>query len=88
MCLTDLETELTAEGNLRLIAGLTALYLVSVILRAYFPAKDAAIDTEHVEDPNGLMTVPMTVLAVVSVLLGLFAAPLMELFRAIGAGLM
>jgi len=71
-----------------LSALLTALYLVSVILRAYFPAKDAAIDTEHVEDPNGLMTVPMTVLAVVSVLLGLFAAPLMELFRAIGAGLM
>ena len=71
-----------------LSALLTALYLVSVILRAYFPAKDAAIDTGHVEDPNGLMTVPMTVLAVVSVLLGLFAAPLMELFRAIGAGLM
>ena len=89
-------TAAVTEGTLGVIGAaalivsalLTALYLVAVMLRAYFPANEATVDLTHVEDPNRLMTVPLIGLAIVSVLLGLCASPLMELFRAIGAGLM
>ena len=70
-------------------ALLTALYLMAVILRAYFPGKsfDPA-SVNGVEDPNGLMTVPLIVLSVASVLLGLCASPLIAALSDIAAGLL
>ena len=70
-------------------ALLTALYLMAVVLRAYFPAKgfDPA-SVKEVEDPNRLMTVPLLVLSAASVLLGLCASPLIAVFEQIAAGLL
>lgn len=76
-------------GGLIVSALLTALYLMAVVLRAYFPAKgfDPA-SVKEVEDPNRLMTVPLLVLSAASVLLGLCASPLIAVFEQIAAGLL
>ena len=69
-------------------ALLTALYLMAVVIRAYFPGKgyDPA-SVKEVEDPNRLMTVPLIILSAASVLLGLCASPLLAVFERIAAGL-
>ena len=84
-------TPLAYAGVAALIVSalLTALYLMAVILRAYFPAKGFSPDSvKEVEDPNRLMTVPLIVLSVASVLLGLCASPLIAVFEQIAAGLL
>lgn len=69
-------------------ALLTALYLMSIIIRAYFPGKNFdPASVKDVHDPNKLMTVPLIILSVVSILLGLCASPLMRVFTQIAGGL-
>ncbi len=70
-------------------ALLTALYLMAVVIRAYFPGKGFdPTSVKEVKDPNRLMTVPLIVLSVVSILLGLCASPLLAAFEKIAAGLL
>lgn len=70
-------------------ALLTALYLMAVVIRAYFPGKGFdPTSVKEVKDPNRLMTIPLIVLSVVSILLGLCASPLLAAFEKIAAGLL
>ena len=64
-----------------LSALLTALYVFSIIIRAYFPReKEYAEDYyHHVSDPNKYMTVPLIVLTVVSVIMGLFPDAMLDI---------
>ena len=69
-------------------ALLTALYLLSVVITAYFPKKDFRLEqVKDVADPNRLMTVPLTLLTAASVVLAVFPAPLINIFQQIAAGL-
>lgn len=70
-------------------ALLTALYLMSVVIRAYFPGKNFdPASVKDVHDPGRLMTVPLIILSIASVLLGLCASPLMRIFTQIAGGLL
>jgi multicomponent Na+:H+ antiporter subunit D len=63
-------------------ALLTAIYMFQVVVKAWFPSRDAAlIDPDTVREANSLMTVPMLLLAVACVLLGLFPQFLIDLIR-------
>lgn len=67
---------------------LTAMYLFSVVIKAYFPGPGFDVTSiEQVEDPNAYMKVPMILLCIVIVVLGMFSAPLVSYLEQIAAGL-
>ena len=66
-------------------ALLTAIYMLSVVVRAYFPK--AAVKAETVEDPGWKMCLPLLVCAGCTVILGLFSEPLIAFFRDIAFGI-
>ena len=66
-----------------LSALLTALYIFSIIIRAYFPReKEYPADYyHHVSDPNKYMTVPLVILAIISVIMGLMPDTLLGIMN-------
>ncbi|MBR6028985.1 MAG: proton-conducting membrane transporter [Clostridia bacterium] len=66
-------------------ALLTAGYLITISIKAFFPGEDAP-DLEKAE-PTPVMLVPMLILTALSVLLGLFPAGLIQFFSGIAAAL-
>ena len=74
-------------GALLISALLTAIYMLTIVIRAYFPAKDFEYDTiADVKDPNWMMLLPLAVFAVMIVGFGLCSAPVTELLTAVAAG--
>lgn len=69
-------------------ALLTAIYMFSVVVRAYLPKEgfDGA-SIEPVTDPTWKMGVPLVVCAAAVVLLGLFSGPLVKFFYEIASGI-
>ena len=71
---------------LLLSALLTAIYMMGVVSRAFFPSRrETAVET--VADPGWQMCLPLIFGAIVTVLLGMFSAPLVEFFRAVAGGI-
>lgn len=70
---------------LLLSALLTALYMLSIVRRAFFPAAGEP-QLEPYSDPSWQMCLPLLVCAAATVLLGLFSAPLIEFFRDVALG--
>lgn len=72
---------------LMLSALLTAIYMLSIVRRAFFPtAEGSGVDTPT--DPSWQMCLPLMSCAAVTVLLGLFSAPLIDFFRAVAQGIL
>lgn len=66
---------------------LTTLYLMTVIVRGYFPV--GQLDTEALEaihDPGRLMTVPLAVLTALGVVLALCSDPIIRFLQIVAAG--
>ena len=75
-------------GCLLLSALLTAIYLMTIVVRAYFPSRDFNMKKiADVEDPNWLMKLPVLVLSIAVIGFGIYAVPLMNFFAKIAAGL-
>lgn len=73
---------------LMISAILTAIYLFSIIIKAYFPGNDFDYDSiAKVEDPNYYMKAPLIILCVVMLIFGLFSEPLLTFFRSVATGL-
>jgi multicomponent Na+:H+ antiporter subunit D len=93
---TLLGTAAVSEGSLPALLGvaallisaiLTAAYLFTPVVRAFFPTKDFdEKNLEHVEDPNWYMKLPLIVLCIVMVLLGLFSSNLLSTLAEIAGG--
>jgi multisubunit Na+/H+ antiporter MnhB subunit len=69
-------------------ALLTAVYMLTVVVRAFFPSRET--DTAALRDiheAGGLMCVPMVILAFLCVLFGVWAMPLVQLTQNIATGL-
>lgn len=64
-------------------ALLTAGYLMSIVMKGFFPGKDFAYEKRESKEPNGLMTVPLVLLAIAVVGFGIMPAPLLELIGSI-----
>lgn len=74
-------------GALLVSAVLTAIYMMGMIVRAYFPKQDFDYDAiEGAADPNWMMLVPLFLFVAGIVVLGLYPTPLLELFGKIAAG--
>ena len=69
-------------------ALLTAIYMLSVVVRAFFPKADGEVAVPDAKDPSWQMCLPLVVCSLCVIGLGLFSTPLLEFFRGIvlGAG--
>jgi len=88
--IVDLETPMAyvGMGALLVSAVLTAVYLFSIVIRAYFPGKGFDITSnQQAEDPNWLMKGPLILLCIMCLVLGLFPGGLLRFFADIAAGL-
>ena len=68
-------------------ALLTAIYMLGVVSRAFFPSTESAV-RETVRDPGWQMCLPILVCAAVTVIMGLWAEPLIDFFRAVAWGVL
>ena len=70
---------------LLLSALLTAIYMLGVVVRAYFPKAETAAN--EAADPGWQMCLPLVVCAAAVVIFGLFSEPLIGFFRDIALGI-
>jgi len=70
---------------LLLSALLTAIYMLGVVSRAFFPNTGAAV--QKAGDPGWQMCLPMLVCAAATVILGIWSEPLVDFFRAVAQGI-
>lgn len=71
---------------LMISALLTAIYMLSIVVRAFFPGKDFDYGTiRDVEDPNWMMIVPLVIFVVIMFVFGLHSGPVMQLLQTIAA---
>lgn len=66
-------------------ALLTAIYMMSVVVRAFFPRKE--VETQSVGDPGWKMCLPLLLSGMSTVILGLASDPLVNFFRAVAQGI-
>ena len=75
-------------AGLLLSAFLTAIYILSVVVRAYFPKNQTELaELETVRDPSWRMCLPLVVCAVSVIVLGFCSEPLIDFFQAVALGL-
>lgn len=68
-------------------ALLTAIYMMSIVMRAFFPPNDFDKATiRNAKDPGWKMCLPIITCAVLTLLLGFFSAPLVQFFKAVAVG--
>jgi multicomponent Na+:H+ antiporter subunit D len=72
-------------GCLLVSALLTAIYMLGIVVRAFFPREGA--DQIEAGDPSWQMCLPLLVCSAGVVFLGLFSAPLIDFFRDIAMGI-
>lgn len=68
-------------------ALLTAIYMLSIVVRAFFPGKDfddSSIQDAH--DPNWKMLLPLFVFTVFIILFGVHSRPIVDFFYDVAAG--
>lgn len=69
-------------------ALLTAIYMLTIVVRAFFPGKDFDYSTlQDVKDPNWKMLVPLFVFTFFIILFGVYSQPLVDFFYDVAAGL-
>lgn len=74
---------------LLLSALLTAIYMLGMVVRAFFPGKDFDYDTvADAEDPGWKMLLPLFVFTVFIVLFGLRSQPLVNFFYDVAGGIL
>lgn len=75
-------------GALLISALLTTIYMMTMVIRGFFPNRDfdmAAIST--VKDPAWKMVLPLMVFTVATIAFGFFSGPLMQFLNGVAAGL-
>ena len=68
-------------------ALLTAIYMLSVVVRSYFPKAQAEMEADAVRDPSWRMCLPLLVCAFCVLALGFWSEPLIDFFQAIALGM-
>ncbi len=76
-------------GALLVSALLTAIYMLSIVVRAFFPPTEFdEAGTKEYRDPNWLMLTPLFVFAAAMLFFGLYSAPIVQFFTDISNGVM
>lgn len=72
---------------LLLSALLTAIYMLSIVIRAFFPNKEFDEDSiRDVKDPNWYMLLPLGFFALMIIVFGLNSAPIVQFFTEVANG--
>ena len=71
-------------GAILVSALLTAIYMMQMVLRAYFPVEEA---TGEKCDPSWQMLLPLVIFVTACVLMGVFNAPIIAFFEKVAGGL-
>ena len=70
-------------------ALLTAIYMLSISVRAFFPGRDFDYSTlRDVEDPNWMMILPLVVFVLIMFYFGLHSGPIVGVFEKIAAAML
>lgn len=67
-------------------ALLTAIYMLTIVVRAFFPGKDfdyASAAIRDVQDPNWMMLIPLSVFVLVVIVFGVYSGPVVDYLTAI-----
>ena len=76
-----------AVGVLLYSALMTAVYVLTVAVRAWFPDQGSVKGPgDEIRDPNWEMKLPLGIFAAAVLLWGLYSEPLMQILRAIAQG--
>ena len=76
-------------GCLLVSALLTAIYMMSIVIRAFFPAKDFDYETiSDAKDPGWMMILPLGIFAIAMLVFGLYSQPLVDFFTKISLGIL
>lgn len=74
-------------GVLLLSALLTAIYMLTIVVRAFFPQREISYAAlEGIHDPNWYMLVPLVVFSIVIIFFGVYSIPLVDFLTTIGKG--
>jgi multicomponent Na+:H+ antiporter subunit D len=75
-------------GALLVSALLTAIYMLTIVVRAYFPGRDFDYSElrDDIHDPDWRMLVPLGLFVVGMVVLGVHSGALVEFFASVGNG--
>ncbi len=69
-------------------ALLTAIYMMTICVRAFFPGKDFDYDTiREVKDPNWMMILPLVVFVVAMFVFGLHPQPVIRALESVAAAM-
>lgn len=69
-------------------ALLTAIYMMTISIRAFFPGKDFDYDTiSDVEDPNWMMILPLVIFVIAMFVFGLHPEPMIAALESIAAAM-
>ena len=76
-------------GGLLVSALLTAIYMLTIVIRAYFPGNDFDYATLHeeIQDPDWRMVLPLTLFVIAMVVFGVYSGPLVNFFTSVANGL-
>lgn len=76
-------------GGLLISALLTAIYMLTIVIRAYFPGNDFDYGTLHedIHDPDWRMILPLTLFVIAMVAFGVCSSPLVSFFTSVANGL-
>lgn len=68
-------------------ALLTAIYMLTIVVRAFFPGKDFDMEALlGVKDPNWKMLIPLFIFTIDMLIFGLWSAPMVRFFTDVAAG--
>ena len=74
-------------GALLVSALLTAIYMLSIVIRAFFPYKEKECSIpEETADPGWMMLVPLCIFAGAIIYFGLHSSPIVDFFTQIAGG--
>ena len=86
-----------ASGDILIIAGvggllisalLTAIYMLSIVIRAYFPGNDFDYEKlpSEIHDPDWRMVFPLFLFVAAMVVIGVYSTPLVNFFTSVAGG--
>lgn len=68
-------------------ALLTAIYMLTIVMRAFFPKKDFDYDTiKDIKDPNWMMLVPLFIFAIFIIGFGIYSTPIVDFLSDVAYG--
>lgn len=75
-------------GGLLISALLTAIYMLTIVVRGFFPGADFNYSSvEKYSDPNWKMIVPLCVFTIFVVIFGIYSGPFVSFFEQVANGL-